>query len=90
LLMTVIPAQVAGVKSIRVVSPKPSAEVLAAAGMLGVREFYRVGGAQAIAARRVLRESTRSLGREIRMSRVPRKWSRSTARLIFWRGQRRP
>ena len=50
LLMTVIPAQVAGVKNIRVVSPQPRAEVLAAAGMLGVREFYRVGGAQAIAA----------------------------------------
>jgi histidinol dehydrogenase len=50
LLMTVIPAQVAGVKHIRVVSPKPSAEVLAAACMLGVREFYRIGGAQAIAA----------------------------------------
>jgi histidinol dehydrogenase len=48
--MTVIPAQVAGVKSIRVASPGPSAEVLAAAAMLGVREFYRVGGAQAIAA----------------------------------------
>src|SRR5579864_7226231 len=50
LLMTVIPAQVAGVKNIRVVSPRPSVEVLAAAAMLGVREFYRVGGAQAIAA----------------------------------------
>ncbi len=50
LLMTVIPAQVAGVKNIRVVSPHPSSEVLAAAAMLGVREFYRVGGAQAIAA----------------------------------------
>jgi histidinol dehydrogenase len=50
LLMTVIPAKVAGVKNIRVVSPKPSAEVLAAAAMLGVREFYRVGGAQAVAA----------------------------------------
>jgi histidinol dehydrogenase len=50
LLMTVIPAQVAGVKNIRVVSPRPSREVLAAAGMLGVQEFYRVGGAQAIAA----------------------------------------
>ncbi|HME34881.1 MAG TPA: histidinol dehydrogenase [Candidatus Sulfotelmatobacter sp.] len=49
-LMTVIPAQVAGVKNIRVVSPKPSAEVLAAAAMLRVREFYRVGGAQAVAA----------------------------------------
>lgn len=50
LLMTVIPAQVAGVKNIRVVSPRPSAEVVAAAAMLGVGEFYRVGGAQAIAA----------------------------------------
>ena len=44
LLMTVIPAQVAGVKNIRVVSPQPSLEVLAAAAMLGVREFFRVGG----------------------------------------------
>ena len=50
LLMTAIPAQVAGVKNIRVVSPKPSMEVLAAAAMLGIREFYPVGGAQAIAA----------------------------------------
>ncbi len=50
LLMTVIPAQVAGVENIRVVSPKPSRELLAAAAMLGVREFYRVGGAQGIAA----------------------------------------
>jgi histidinol dehydrogenase len=50
LLMTVIPAQVAGVRTIRVVSPKPSLEVLATAAMLGVKEFYRIGGAQAIAA----------------------------------------
>jgi histidinol dehydrogenase len=48
--MTVIPAQVAGVRNIRVVSPRPRPEVLAAAGMLGVREVYRIGGAQAIAA----------------------------------------
>jgi len=50
LLMTVIPAQVAGVAGIRVVSPQPAKDLLAAAGMLGVREVYRVGGAQAIAA----------------------------------------
>ncbi|HWY56093.1 MAG TPA: histidinol dehydrogenase [Terriglobales bacterium] len=50
LLMTGIPAQVAGVPNIRVVSPRPAAEVLAAAGMLGVHEVYRIGGAQAIAA----------------------------------------
>ncbi len=49
-LMTVIPAQVAGVKNIAVVSPNPSAEVLGAAAMLGVKRFYRIGGAQAIAA----------------------------------------
>jgi histidinol dehydrogenase len=50
LLMTAIPAQVAGVERICVVSPQPQADVLAAAGMLGVHEVYRVGGAQAIAA----------------------------------------
>ena len=50
LLMTVIPAQVAGVNRIRVVSPNPQSEVLAAAHMLGVREVFRIGGAQAIAA----------------------------------------
>jgi histidinol dehydrogenase len=49
LLMTVIPAQVAGVPEIRVTSPHPQPATLAAAAMLGV-EFYRVGGAQAIAA----------------------------------------
>ena len=50
LLMTVIPAQVAGVSDIRVVSPRPARATLAAAALLGVREFYRIGGAQAIAA----------------------------------------
>ncbi len=50
LLMSVIPAQVAGVREIRIVSPRPARETLAAAAFLGVGEFYRVGGAQAIAA----------------------------------------
>ena len=50
LLMTVIPAQVAGVPQIRVVSPHPAQATLAAAAFLGVHEFYRVGGAQAVAA----------------------------------------
>jgi histidinol dehydrogenase len=50
LLMTVIPAQVAGVPQIRVVSPQPAQATLAAAAFVGVREFYRVGGAQAVAA----------------------------------------
>jgi len=50
LLMTVVPAQVAGVEQIRVASPRPAQATLAAAAFLGVREFYRVGGAQAVAA----------------------------------------
>jgi histidinol dehydrogenase len=50
LLMTAIPAEVAGVKRVVVVSPKPAQETLAAAHLLGIREFYRVGGAHAIAA----------------------------------------
>lgn len=50
MLMTTIPAQVAGVQEIRVVSPRPAPETLATAHFLGVREFYRIGGAQAVAA----------------------------------------
>jgi histidinol dehydrogenase len=50
LLMTVSPAQVAGVERIVVCSPKPAKETLAAAWLAGVMEFYRVGGAQSIAA----------------------------------------
>jgi histidinol dehydrogenase len=50
LLMTVTPAQVAGVERIAVCSPKPARETLAAAWLAGVTELYRVGGAQAIAA----------------------------------------
>lgn len=54
-IMTAVPAQVAAVKEIFICTP-PGADgsvnqaVLAAAGMLGVTEIYRVGGAQAVAA----------------------------------------
>ena len=53
-LMNAIPARVAGVREIVMVSP-PSAEssrpeVMAAAAIAGVDEFYRVGGAHAVAA----------------------------------------
>ena len=50
LLMTAIPAQVAGVGRIVVVSARPARETLAAATLLGIDEVYQVGGAQAIAA----------------------------------------
>jgi histidinol dehydrogenase len=50
LLMTAIPAQVAGVERIVVACPKPSPALLAAAEILGVTEIVRMGGAQVIAA----------------------------------------
>jgi len=50
MLMTVIPAQVAGVHRIVVTSPRPAAETLATAHLLGITEFYRIGGSHAIAA----------------------------------------
>jgi histidinol dehydrogenase len=50
LLMTVIPARVAGVRTICVASPNPSREILGTARWLGVSNVFRIGGAQAIAA----------------------------------------
>ncbi len=50
LLMTAVPAQVAGVREIIVACPRPSPELLAAADVIGVRRMLRLGGAQAVAA----------------------------------------
>src|SRR6185295_12461838 len=50
LLMNIIPAQVAGVKTTCVACPHPSAEILGIAAWLGVTHFFQMGGAQAIAA----------------------------------------
>ncbi len=49
-LMSVIPAQVAGVRDIVITSPRPAPAVLVAADILGVKKIFRLGGAQAIAA----------------------------------------
>lgn len=56
-VMNVVPAQVAGVRSIALVSPPQRAHdngvhptILAAAGLLGIDEVYAMGGAGAIAA----------------------------------------
>jgi histidinol dehydrogenase len=54
-LMNAVPARVAGVKRVVMVTPpgpqgQPNPTVLAAAHLAGVEEIYRVGGAQAIAA----------------------------------------
>jgi len=50
LLMTVIPAQVAGVPTVCVTSPKVVPEIYATASLLGVDRVFQIGGAQAIAA----------------------------------------
>ncbi len=53
-LMNAVPAKVAGVPRLAMVVPAPDGKlnplVLAAAGLAGVDEIYRVGGAQAVAA----------------------------------------
>ncbi len=58
--MTVIPAQIAGVREIIIASPQPGAALLAAAEKLAVRRVAKIGGAQAIAA---LAYGTRSIPR---------------------------
>src|SRR5207245_2162239 len=50
LLMTAIPARVAGVREIVAVCPRPEPVVMAAALEAGVTKLFRIGGAHAIAA----------------------------------------
>lgn len=49
-LMSAIPATVAGVREVVLATPRPTAELLAAASLSGVSAVYDLGGAQAIAA----------------------------------------
>src|SRR5207253_9641236 len=50
LLMTAVPARVAGVREIIAVCPRPEPAVMAAALEAGVTRLFRVGGAHAVAA----------------------------------------
>ena len=50
LVMTAVPAQVAGVRRIAVVTPRPVDATLVVARELGLDEIYAIGGAQAVAA----------------------------------------
>jgi histidinol dehydrogenase len=59
-LMNALPARVAGVQEITMVSPRVSDHVLAAAKIAGVDSIYRVGGAQAVGA---LAYGTETIGR---------------------------
>jgi histidinol dehydrogenase len=49
-LMTAIPARVAGVREVLITTPGPSPETLAAAEIAGVDRVFVIGGAQAVAA----------------------------------------
>ena len=49
-MMTVIPAKVAGVATVMVATPKPVDEIFGTASMLGATHVFEMGGAQAIAA----------------------------------------
>lgn len=60
LVMTAVPAKVAGVRDIIAVCPSPAPVVLAAAVEVGVTELWTIGGAQAIGA---LAYGTKSIGR---------------------------
>jgi len=50
LLMTAIPARIAGVREVIAVCPRPEATVMLAALEAGIDRMFRIGGAQAIAA----------------------------------------
>ena len=60
MLMTVVPAQVAGVGTITVMCPQPNAQMLALAKWLGIKTIVQLGGAQAIAS---LAYGTHSIGK---------------------------
>ena len=59
-LMNAVPAKIAGVRELVMVSPNPNALVLAAAALAGVDRVISIGGAQAVAA---LAYGTRSIPR---------------------------
>jgi len=49
-IMTCVPALVAGVRNISIACPKPVDEILGTAHLLGIQNVFQIGGAQAIAA----------------------------------------
>jgi histidinol dehydrogenase len=83
-LMNAIPAAVAGVDEIAMVSPAPGGEVptvvLAAAHVAGVTEVLRIGGAQAVAA---LAYGTASIGRVDKIVGPGNKWVAEAKRQVF-------
>jgi histidinol dehydrogenase len=85
-LMNAIPAAVAGVDEIVMVSPTPGGDVspvvLAAAHVAGVTEVWRIGGAQAVAA---LAYGTASIPRVDKIVGPGNKWVAEAKRQVFGR-----
>lgn len=83
-LMNAIPARVAGVSRIAMVVPTPDgaldATVMAAAGIAGVTEIYRVGGAQAVAA---LAHGTETIAPVDKIVGPGNAWVAAAKRLVF-------
>jgi histidinol dehydrogenase len=83
-LMNAIPATVAGVDEIAMVTPTPGGEVtpavLAAAHVAGVKEVFRIGGAQAVAA---LAYGTETVARVDKIVGPGNKWVAEAKRQVF-------
>ena len=78
-LMTVIPARVAGVREILVTCPNPAPVVLCAALEAGASRVFRIGGAQAIAA---LAYGTASIGRVSKIAGPGNAWVAAAKSLV--------
>jgi histidinol dehydrogenase len=79
LLMTAIPARVAGVKEVVAVSPRPHPAVLAAALEAGIDRFFQIGGAHAIAA---LAYGTRTIPRVDKIVGPGNRWVAAAKTLV--------
>jgi histidinol dehydrogenase len=79
-LMTAIPARVAGVEEIVMVTPGASAETLAAAELAGVDRVFELGGAQAVAA---LAFGTATVPRVDKIVGPGNQWVASAKRQVF-------
>jgi histidinol dehydrogenase len=79
-LMTAIPARVAGVDEIIMVTPGASAETLAAARLAGVDRVFEIGGAQAVAA---LAYGTETVPRVDKIVGPGNQWVAAAKRQVF-------
>ncbi len=79
-LMTAIPARIAGVREIIMVTPGASPATLAAAQLAGVSRVFEIGGAQAVAA---LAYGTNSIPRVDKIVGPGNKWVATAKRIVF-------